>query len=587
MSTGLNPRLTFETLVVGATNRLAVTAARAAAEQPGSVYNPLLVYAPPGLGKTHLLTAIGHLALSRRPGAVVDYLTMDEFVEEYHAAVAGGRGDAWRQRFLATDVLLLDDVQFLAGRRELQAELLRLVDALQRESRQIVLASDRPPAEIEQLDERLMRRFGGGLIADIVSPDFETRVAILRRSADERKTSFLGGVLEAVARAPIESVRELLGVLNRLVAEQAVHERPLTPGRVRELLGLDGATTPDNAPVASAVATAVASAVSAAPDPIAARDEFGDFLAELQATLEAQVEHWRLGAERAIADFGARGFATARLEQLLGEAPPVEPDAVLRQYEADVERLSAIAAEIAELAPELADRTVLRDPDAVAAAELLLNDAKYRAAPLPGPIESCALASVVETPGNRMAVHGARTVIAEPGVRYNPLVLVGPSGSGKTYLLHAIGTAMQAERPVKIACLGASEFSDLLIAAIDRDAVPSFRARLRRVDLFCLDDVHLLQERERTQEELFLLFNALLERGTQMVFTSAGRPADLVGLAPRLVSRLEGGLVATLDPLPRRERRVTGAVQGAAFRNAERVIWEWPDVLDRVIEEWR
>jgi chromosomal replication initiation ATPase DnaA len=585
MSVGLNPRFRFDSLVVGATNRLAVTAARAVAEQPGVIYNPLLIYAPPGLGKTHLLTAIGHLALAKRPGSVVEYLTMDDFNEDYHAAVAAGRGDAWRQRFLATEVLLLDDVQFLAGRREMQAELLRLIDALQRENRQIVLASDRPPAEIEQLDERLMRRFGGGLIADIVSPDFETRVAILRRTAEERQTAFLAGVLEAVARTPIESVRELLGVLNRLVAEQAVTERPLTPERVRALLGIDAAAAATAA--VEVVAEVTETVGAAAEESSTARDEFGTFLAELQATLEAQVENWRLGAERAVADFGARGFATRRLEQLLGDTPSAEPDVVIRQYEADVERLEAIAEEIAALAPELVESQTLRDPDALEAAELLLDDAKYRTLPLPGPVDAFSLETLTETPGNRMAVHGARTAASEPGLRYNPLVLVGPPGSGKTHLMHGIGVALQAAGMSRVACLGAGEFSDMLIAAIERNAVPSFRARFRRVNALCLDDVQLIAGRERTQEELFLLFNALSERGTQMVFTSSRRPAELVGLAPRLVSRLEGGLVATLEAPPRRERRMSGAVQGPAFRNAERVIWEWPDVLDRVIEEWR
>lgn len=578
MSTRLNPRYTFETLVVGAANRLAVTAARAVAEQPGQVYNPLLVYARPGLGKTHLLTAIGHHGLARRPGGVIEYLTMDDFVEAYHAAVGSGRGEAWRQHYLACDVLLLDDIQFLAGRRELQAELLRLVDALQRENRQIVLASDRPPAEIEQLDERLMRRFGGGLIADIAAPDFETRVAILRRTAEERQTAFLGGVLEAVAQAPIESVRELLGVLNRLVAEQAVTERPLTVARVRELLGGSAEAV---APVLEAVAEAAARST-----PAAGGDEFGDFLAELHATLEAQVEHWRLGAERAIADYGARGFATGRLAALLGEAPPAEPEAVLSQYAADVERLEALAEEIAALAPELADRPALRDPDQLAAAELLLEDARYRTAPLPGPVESFTLDAFQETPAGRMAVHAARAVAAQPGQRYNPLVLVGPSGSGKTHLLHAIGRALVADGLPRVACFSAAEFSDLLIAAIERDAVASWRARLRRVDALLLDDVQLVADRERTQEELFLLFNALAERNCQMVFTCTRRPAELGGLAPRLASRLEGGLVALLEPPPRRERRAGAATMPSAFRSAERVTWEWPEPLDRVIEAW-
>ena len=187
MTVTLNPLYRFDTLVVGAANRLAVTAAKAVAESPGTVYNPLFIYARPGLGKTHLLMAIGHAARAINPRLTVEYLTLDEFVEAFHAAIAAGHGEAYRKRFLDVDLLLVDDVQFLTHRREMQAELLRLTDALQTANRQIVLTSDRPPAEIEALDERLIRRFAGGLIIDVAAPDYETRVAILRRKAEERR----------------------------------------------------------------------------------------------------------------------------------------------------------------------------------------------------------------------------------------------------------------------------------------------------------------------------------------------------------------------------------------------------------------
>src|SRR6266699_3096357 len=162
MTSALNPRFSFETFVVGAANRLAVTAGRTVAENPGSAYNPLFIYSGSGLGKTHVLMAM------------------------FHAAIAAGQGDAFRRRFQNVDVLLVDDVQFLTNRKEMQAELLRLTEALQQSGHQIVLASDRPPAEIADLDERLISRFSGGLVVDIGIPDYETRVAILRRKAEER-----------------------------------------------------------------------------------------------------------------------------------------------------------------------------------------------------------------------------------------------------------------------------------------------------------------------------------------------------------------------------------------------------------------
>ena len=237
MTATLNPLYRFDTLVVGAANRLAFTAAKAVAESPGTIYNPLFIYARPGLGKTHLLMGIGHAARAINPQLSVEYLTLDEFVESFHAAVAAGQGEAYRRRFIDVDLLLVDDVQFLTHRREMQAELLRLSDALQAANRQIVLTSDRPPAEIEALDERLIRRFAGGLVIDVAAPDYETRVAILRRKAEERRAKFANGVLEAVASLTIDNVRELLGALNRLVAFQAVSDTPLQPGQARALAG--------------------------------------------------------------------------------------------------------------------------------------------------------------------------------------------------------------------------------------------------------------------------------------------------------------------------------------------------------------
>src|ERR687891_1767670 len=182
----LDARLRFETFVVGAANRLAVSAARAVAQSPGAAYNPLFIYAPSGLGKTHLLSAIGHLAKQLQPDIHVEYITTDELVEHLHQSVTRGETEAFRERFSQLDVLLLDDAQFLTGRQETQSELLRLFNVLQRSGKQIVLTSDRPPAEIADLDDRLTTRFSGGLLVDMGAPDYETRVAILRRRCDER-----------------------------------------------------------------------------------------------------------------------------------------------------------------------------------------------------------------------------------------------------------------------------------------------------------------------------------------------------------------------------------------------------------------
>src|SRR2546426_3325929 len=251
MTSALNPRFSFETFVVGAANRLAVTAGHTVAESPGAAYNPLFIYSGSGLGKTHLLMAVGHAAKKAAPKLNIEYLTLDEYVEAFHASVAAGQGDAFRRRFQNVDVLLVDDVQFLTNRKEMQSELLRLTEALQTAGRQIVLTGDRPPPQIADLDERLISRLSGGLVVDIGVPDYETRVAILRRKSEERGVRFDPGVFETVAGAEFANVRELMGALNRLVAFQAVNEASVTPETAKRILGL----SPAAAPVAAAASS--------------------------------------------------------------------------------------------------------------------------------------------------------------------------------------------------------------------------------------------------------------------------------------------------------------------------------------------
>jgi chromosomal replication initiator protein len=644
----LNPLYRFDTLVVGAANRLAFTAAKAVAESPGTVYNPLFIYARPGLGKTHLLMGIGHAAKLINPGLSVEYLTLDEFVESFHAAVAAGQGEAYRRRFIDVDLLLVDDVQFLTHRREMQAELLRLSDALQTSNRQIVLTSDRPPAEIEALDERLIRRFAGGLVIDIAAPDYETRVAILRRKAGERRVNFGEGVLEAVGSLVIDNVRELLGALNRLVAFQAVSDRPLRPEQARAL-----ATGADVAERTEKTQGAEHAGV----------DEFSDFLSEVSATVAQQVDSWRTKVGAAILRWEGEGFSTGRLEALLQQEMTTDPEEVLQQFERDVRRLQALRAEAQELAPSLAGSSAFRDPDDIAGAEAVTVRARQGAHPPPAPLPIWRLDDLFEGDGNRIALKAARAIVAEPASRYNPLVIVGASGVGKTHLLHALGNALAERALGPIACLSSHEFTGELIEAIDRDAVGSWRARYRGAAAFLLDDVHLVAEKDRTQDELFVLFNFLMESGRQMVFTSAVPLPELAAVEARLRTRLEGGLVVDLPP-PEREirqqvverllqakvgnadaelasylssrpadsvRAVQGLLQrvlnaaeakdllpNAALarevlegtpakpprrsvairasgvvapvvgaRSREKLVWDWPDVGDRIVEEWR
>ena len=362
MTSALNPRFSFETFVVGSANRLAVTAGRTVAENPGSAYNPLFIYSGSGLGKTHVLMAIGHAAKTIAAQLNIEYLTLDEYVEAFHAAIAAGQGDAFRRRFQNVDVLLVDDVQFLTNRKEMQAELLRLTEALQQSGHQIVLASDRPPAEIADLDERLISRFSGGLVVDMGIPDYETRVAILRRKAEERGTSFQPGVLETVAKVEYPNVRELMGALNRLIAFQAVNDSPMNAEAASKVLGIPTAAS----------ATAAASSV-AAPS-VASSDEFSQFLTDVTVTVGKAVEAWRARVTEAVLRWEGEGYRTARLEKLLDQETPAAVDDAIAAYVQDVERLKALEAEVAVLDPQAAGEKVFRDPDQIVKADLRVRN---------------------------------------------------------------------------------------------------------------------------------------------------------------------------------------------------------------------
>src|SRR5207237_8331382 len=205
------------------------------------------------------------------------------------------------------EVLLVDDGQFLWNRKGMQSELLRLTEALQGVGHQIVLTSDRPPPEIADLDERLISRLSGGLVVDVGVPDYETRVAILRRKAEERGTTFQPGVLETVAGLEFANVRELMGALNRLVAFQAVNDQPINAEAAKQLLGAAAAAARAAAPVAPGQ--------SAGPN---SGDEFGGFLADVTVPVGKAVEAWRARVAEAILRWEGEGYRTRRLEGLLG-----------------------------------------------------------------------------------------------------------------------------------------------------------------------------------------------------------------------------------------------------------------------------
>jgi chromosomal replication initiation ATPase DnaA len=470
----LDGRYTFENFVVGSGNRMAYAAAKSVAESPGENYNPLLIYSPSGLGKTHLLAAIGRQVQLERPDMRVAYASTEALVGELLGALRRGDLERFRASFAETDVLLVDDLQFLAGHPETQEELLQLLDALIRRGRQVVLVSDRGPDEIAALDERLLARFRGGLIVDIQNPDYETRAAILRFKIREHGEEISPEVVEELAGRAFSNIRELEGALHKLFVLRAVEEGPLTPSRVRELLR------------------------RSLPPRVGAEDggEFEDFLSNVAETLSDVL--------------GSVSTAPAAAAAAPSEAQPPEP---------------------------------LRAP--------LLE---YR------------FESWIAGPANRLATESARRVIESPGTRFNPLFLHSPTGMGKTHLVNAIGNAfLERAAGTRVAYQSAESFTDELITAIEEGALARWRAKYRSADLLLLDDVHSVAGRERTQEELFHVFNELHGARKQIVIASDRPPRELQDVEQRLVSRFEGGLVVEIAALD----EATAAQALAWFLHAE------------------
>jgi len=218
LETRLNPKYTFETFVIGSSNRFPHAAAVAVAEAPGKAYNPLLVYGDSGLGKTHLLHAIGHYVRSLYTGAKVRYVSSEEFTNEFINAIRDDRQDRFKRRYRDVDVLLIDDIQFLEGKTQTQEEFFHTFNTLHNANKQIVLTSDRPPKRLEALEDRLRNRFEWGLITDVQPPDLETRIAILRKKAAMDRLTAPPDVLEFIASRIQTNIRELEGALIRVTA---------------------------------------------------------------------------------------------------------------------------------------------------------------------------------------------------------------------------------------------------------------------------------------------------------------------------------------------------------------------------------
>ena len=232
----LNPRYTFDEFVVGNSNRFAHAASQAVAEAPAKAYNPLFLYGGVGLGKTHLMHAIGHRVLAQNPSANVVYLSSEKFTNEFIIAIKNNQTVEFRNRYRHVDVLLIDDIQFLEGKEQTQEEFFHTFNSLHEASKQLVISSDRPPKEIQTLENRLRSRFEWGLLTDIQPPDLETREAILRRKAETEKIPVPDEVTSFIAKVIPSNIRELEGSLIRVVAFASLTKSPITVDLAAEVL---------------------------------------------------------------------------------------------------------------------------------------------------------------------------------------------------------------------------------------------------------------------------------------------------------------------------------------------------------------
>ncbi|MGD2045380.1 MAG: DnaA/Hda family protein [Gemmatimonadota bacterium] len=599
----LDPKLTFDSFVVGPANRLASAAARRAADSPGTSYNPLFLYSSPGLGKTHILTAIAHQAGTKPEDPKVEYMALEEYLDRLEGSLQVGKRDGL---YGDLDILLLDDVQFLTGQPEAQEMLLKTLDQLTAAGGQIVLASDRPPADIDGLDARLLSRFSGGLIVDLGPPEYETRVAIIRKKAETRGQTLESGVAEVVAKAPFKNVRELGGVLNKIFATQDLEGRQISSAEVTKLLQ-------EQDQVASLGGGS---------------DEFGSFLNELASSVAEAVEKteepWRKAIRESIESADRQGYSVHRLEAYQGEKEPEDWQEMVEQFKADIQRLREIDNELERLGnpwPEAA-QGVLMDPDRLDEAEALLASVRERQRAFPELGDGPMLHDL--SGFDAMALQAAAQLVGEEKPEYNPLFVWSSNEALGRTLLAAVGRTYKESFPdQRMAVASISHFSEDFIRALAEGVAGAWRERWWTVDLLLVHGIQDLSQTERAQDEFFHLFEALKRRGARMMLVADRAPSNVESIDDRLRSRFEGGLVLELTAgdaadlelveqaaaaagegifVPefeaRQDEQETRTVEpaaasspeppakgGAWFPGPENVVIHWPRIEELLIEE--
>jgi len=310
---GLNPRYTFDTFVVGKTNQFAHSACVAVAESPGEAYNPLFIYGGAGLGKTHLMHSIGHYVLAHDPGKKVLYVTSEQFTNEVIECIRSKTASSMsrlRDKYRKVDVLLIDDIQFIIGKDATQEEFFHTFNELHSAGKQIVLSSDRPPREMETLDERFRSRFEWGLIADIQPPDYETRMAILRSYAENSMRKVDGSILEYIAANIKSNIRELEGAYNKIIAYSRLNNVDINLENARE--ALKDIIYPDNNATATPemILGTVCDHFGVRPGDITGRKRSSEFVVPRQVCMYILREYTGLTLDRIGKELGGKDHTT-------------------------------------------------------------------------------------------------------------------------------------------------------------------------------------------------------------------------------------------------------------------------------------
>lgn len=527
----LDPEFTFENFVVGPANRLAAAAARRAAERPGVSYNPLFIYAGSGLGKTHILTAIARHVSKVLPGKTVEYQTAQEFLREFVHATGYHDEALVRARYESLDILLLDDVQFLTAQADVQDLLLLTLDTLTGDGKQVVLASDRPPAEIDGLAAHLRTRFEGGLLVNVGAPEYETRVAILRKWAETRDRALGPGVADAMGRFAFQTVREVLTGLDHVLGFENQEGRPASPDEAARIL----------------------EQIELGEDEVSG-SELGQFLDELSDTVAAKVEAqeapWRKVLRELAEEMEEEGFKTDTLRRLIDlDARPRDLDGSMDDYRNTVERLKEIRTDLDAAGnpwPEAA-HGVLRDPERIGEAEALLASAVERSKPFPEIEEGPPLADLGgELP--QLVVRAADQLVNTERPEYNPLYVWSRDGVAARALLRAAGrTKLSEDVGARVGLISIPAFAEEFIHALSHGVAGAWRERWWAADFLLVDGAQDLSATERAQEEIFHLFEALLRRQSRIMVAGDRPPSEIPALDDRLRARLDGGLVVEVD----------------------------------------